>query len=170
MASIYDLTNEFKTLWGLMDQGEIDKEVLQEVFANTADELAIKLEGYCKFIKNCESDIEGLKAEIKRLTDRKAVMENTIKRSKEAMRDAMIAAGGEPMTCGTFKLSVSRSAPRLVIDDADVNSIPQAYLVPQAPAIDKDGIKEALKNGTDEQKKALEGIAHLEVGQHINIR
>ena len=170
MASIYELTNEFRTLWGLMDQGAIDAEVLQDVFANTQEELAIKLEGYCKFIKNCESDIEGLKAEIKRLDDRKAVMENTIKRAKEAMRDAMIAAGGEPMTCGTFKLSVAKNTPKLVFDDTDVSAIPEAYLVPQAPAINKDAIKAVLKDGTDAEKKALVGIAHLEQGQHINIR
>lgn len=170
MASIYELTAEFNTLWALMEAGEISDDVLKEVFENTQEELADKMEGYCKFIKNCQSDVAGIKAEIERLQDRKAVLENTIKRSKEAMKTALEASGGKPLTCGTFKVSLANNPPKMVFDDANVASIPKRYLIPTEPTIDKDAMKEALTNGSEEEKAELEGIAHLEKGSHINIR
>ena len=109
MASIYDLTGSFQTLWNLMEEGTLDDEVLQEVFENTTEELSIKLEGYCKFIKNLESDIAGLKAEEERLAARRKTMENTIKRSKEAMQRAMNVAGEKKLPCGSFTVSLQKS-------------------------------------------------------------
>ena len=38
------------------------------------------------------------------------------------------------------------------------------------PVVNSEALKEVLQNGTEEQKKALEGIAHIEIGSHINIR
>lgn len=170
MASIYILTEEFKTIWALMEDGSIDDEALLDVFNNTQEELADKMEGYCKFLKNCESDIEGLKAEIKRLTERKQVMENTVKRAKKAMQTALEAAGEKSITGGTFKISIAKNPPSMVIDDPYVENIPMRYLIPTAPTIDKSAIMETLKNGSDEEKAELEGIAHLEQGSHISIK
>ena len=170
MASIYELTAEFNTLWALMDAGEISEDVLKEVFENTQEELAVKMEGYCKFIKNCQSDLAGIKEEIKRLNARKAVLENTIEHSKEAMKTALEASGGKPLTCGTFKVSLANNPPKMVFDDTSVASIPKRYLIPSDPTIDKDAMKETLTNGSDADKAELEGIAHLEQGSHINIR
>jgi len=170
MASIYTLTGEFLTLWNLMDEGEIDKEVLQDALVCTKEELAIKLENYCKFLKNIDSDVAGLDGEIKRLQARKKALQNTKEHAKEAMKNAMEAAGGEPMTCGTFKLSVSNNPPKLILDEKDIDKIPKSFWTIPAPVVNNDAIKETLQNGTEEQKKALEGVAHLEIGTHINIR
>ena len=92
MASIYEIGTEFATIWQLMEDGTLDDETLAEVFENAKDDLADKLEGYCKFIKNLESDIDGLKAEETRLKARRQTMENTVKRAKEAMKVAMAKA------------------------------------------------------------------------------
>lgn len=168
MASIYELTAEFNTLWALMEAGEISDETLADVFKNTQEELAIKLEGYCKFIKNCESDVAGIKAEIDRLQDRKAVLENTVKRAKEAMKVAVETSGENSYNCGTFKVSVSKSQPKVIIDDPYLENIPKRYLIPQDPTIDKKAILADLK--AEKTPDDLGGIAHLEQGSHITIR
>ena len=170
MASIYTLTGEFLTLWNLMDEGEIDKDVLQDALQCTKDELAIKLENYCKFLKNIDSDVAGLDGEIKRLQARKKALQNTKEHAKEAMKMAMVAAGGEPMTCGTFKLSVANNPPKLVMDETDLMKIPQKYWTVPAPVLDTAAIKDILQNGSEVEKGNLDGIAHLEVDTHINIR
>ena len=170
MASIYTLTEEFNTILALMEEGAVSEEVLQEVLENTQEELSIKLEGYCKFIKNCQSDMDGLDAEIKRLTNRKQVLKNTVDNAKSAMKAAVIASGGKPITCGTFKVSLAKNPPKLIVDDPYLENIPACYLIPKDPELNKDAIKEALTNGSDEAKKELEGIAHLEQGTRINIR
>ena len=100
MASIYQLGEGFDTLWALIEEGEIPEEAIVDAFDVAKEDLADKLEGYCKFLKNLEADIAGLKAEETRLKTRRQVLENTAKKAKEAMRDAMKKAGEKKMPCG----------------------------------------------------------------------
>lgn len=168
MASIYELSNEFKTLWSLMEDGIIDDEALAGAFDVARDDLALKLEGYCKFIKNLESDIAGLKDEEKRLAEKRRVMENVIARSKIAMRDAMKTAGEKKLPCGSFTVSVQNNPPRVVLDEQYLENIPERYLVPQEPTINKKAMLEDLKN--EGSVPDLEGVAHLEQDESIRIR
>lgn len=150
MASIYDLTGAFQKLWDLMDDGILEDEVLQEVFENTTEELAIKLEGYCKFIKNCESDIAGLKAEEKRLKVRREVLEHTIERAKAAMKTAMDIAGEKKLPCGSFTVSVQKNPPSLKLnDDITFKNVPEEYLKYKDPEIDKQKASDAIKSGAN---------------------
>lgn len=164
MASIYDLTGSFQTLWNLMEEGTLDDEILQEVFENTTEELSIKLEGYCKFIKNLESDIAGLKAEEERLAARRKTMENTIKRSKEAMQRAMNVAGEKKLPCGSFTVSLQKSPASVVLDVTDTSEVPPRYMRYPEPEVDKAKIKEELSNGVELS------FAHLESKESLRIR
>lgn len=168
MANIYDLTGEFLALWNLIDDGEISDEVLAEVFENTTEELSIKLEGYCKFIKNVEGDIAALKAEEKRLHEKRTSLENTIERAKKAMMNALRASGENNLPCGTFKVAIQKNPPKVVIDDPYIENIPERYLVPQEPEINKKLILEDFKN--DGLVPDLEGIAHIEQGESLRIK
>ena len=165
MANIYELTNELSLLWDLMENGELEDEILIGAFDVAKEDLADKLEGYCKFIKNLESDIQGLKAEEERLSARRKTMENTVTRCKEAMKFALNTAGEKKITCGTFTVSVQNNAPSVVLDEQYLENIPEEYLVPQEPKIDKKKIKADIDAGKD-----LDGIAHLETGVSLRIR
>ena len=165
MANIYELTNELSLLWDLMENGELEDEVLIGAFDVAKEDLADKLEGYCKFIKNLESDIQGLKAEEERLNARRKTMENTVTRCKEAMKFALNTAGEKKIACGTFTVSVQNNAPSVVLDEQYLENIPEEYLVPQEPKIDKKKIKADIDAGKD-----LDGIAHLETGVSLRIR
>ena len=165
MANIYELTNELSLLWDLMENGELEDEVLIGAFDCAKEDLADKLEGYCKFIKNLESDIQGLKAEEERLNARRKTMENTVTRCKEAMKFALNTAGEKKIACGTFTVSVQNNAPSVVLDEQYLENIPEEYLVPQEPKIDKKKIKADIDAG-----KNLDGIAHLETGVSLRIR
>lgn len=167
MANIYELTDEFRTLWNLLDEGELSDEVLAEVFETTTEELAIKLEGYCKFIKNVEGDIAALKAEEHRLAEKRRTLENTVDRAKSAMMTALKTAGENNLPCGTFKVAIQANPPKVVIDDPYIENIPDRYLVAQEPTIDKKAILADLKAG---EVKDLEGIAHLERGESLRIK
>lgn len=168
MASIYELTGAFEKLWELMEEGLLDDEALIGAFETSAEDLAIKLEGYCKFIKNLESDIAGLKAEEERLAARRKTMENTVKRSKAAMEMAMQKAGYKKLACGSFTCSMQLNNPSVVIDEQYVENIPEKYLIPQEPKIDKKLMLEDLKAGVI--LPDLNGIAHLERTESIRIR
>lgn len=168
MASIYELSNEFLTLWTLMEEGTLDEEALAGAFDTAVGDLSAKLEGYCKFIKNLESDIAGLKEEEKRLSTRRKTMENTIERAKAAMQNAMNTAGEKKLPAGTFTVSIQANPPKVVLDEPYIENIPEKYLVPQEPTINKKLILEDLKEGFAIPE--LEGVAHLETGDSLRIR
>ena len=168
MASIYEIGNEFATIWQLMEDGTLDDATLAEVFENAKDDLADKLEGYCKLIKNLESDIDGLKAEETRLKARRQTMENTVKRAKEAMKAAMLTAGEKKIAAGSFTVNVQLNPPKLVLDEQYLENIPEKYLIPQEPEINKKQMLEDLK--ADESLKELEGIAHIEREESLRIK
>ena len=168
MASIYELSEEFLTLWTLMEDGTLDDEALADAFDVAVGDLSAKLEGYCKFIKNLESDIAGLKEEEKRLNTRRKTMENTIERAKAAMQNAMRIAGEKKMPAGTFTVSLQQNPPKVVLDEPYIENIPEKYLVPQEPTINKKLILEDLKEGFAIPE--LEGVAHLETGESLRIR
>lgn len=168
MASIYELTQEFQTLWQLMEDGTLDDEMLAGAFDVAAEDLAIKLEGYCKFIKNLESDIAGLKEEEKRLATRRKTMENTVDRAKEAMKKAMETAGEKKIQCGTFTTSIQANPPRVVLDEQYIENIPEKYLIPQEPQVNKKLMLEVLKENYESPE--LQGVAHLETGASLRIR
>lgn len=170
MANIYDLTEDMLRLQYMMEEGILDAEALSDALNVTKEELAIKLEGYCKFIKNCESDVAGLKAEEKRLAEKRQTIENTIDRCKEAMKMAVLAACPDErkMTAGTFTVGVQKNAPKVVIDDPFIQNIPERYLVHPEPTINKKLILEDFKN--DGVVADLEGIAHIEQGESVRIR
>ena len=168
MASIYEIGNEFATIWQLMEDGTLDDATLAEVFENAKDDLADKLEGYCKLIKNLESDIDGLKAEETRLKARRQTMENTVKRAKEAMKTAMLTAGEKKIAAGSFTVNVQLNPPKLILDEQYLENIPEKYLIPQEPEINKKQMLEDLK--ADESLKELEGIAHIEREESLRIK
>lgn len=164
MANIYELTSGIQMLWDLMDQGELDDDTLIDAMENSQEELNIKLENYCKFIKNLEADIAGLKEEEKRLAARRKTMENTIERAKAAMQWAMNAAGEKKVKGNLFTISLQANPEKVVLETEDINSIPADYIRMKEPEIDKAKVKEDLKAGVELS------FARLERTEGIRIR
>jgi hypothetical protein len=151
-------------LMDLMEEGTMDEDTLKDALMNSKEELAIKLENYCKFIKNLESDIAGLKEEEKRLASKRKTMENTIERAKEAMKYAMEASGMEKVKGTLFTITIQANPEKVVMETEDVSSIPADYLRMKDPEIDKAKIKEDLKAGVELS------FAHLEKSRGVRIR
>lgn len=176
MATLYELTEAARRLNELLESGELNEDDIRDAIINNTEEIGLKLENYAKFMKNLEADIAGLKAEEKRLHDRRSAMENTIAEMKSAMKEAMELTI-EPdkdgkIKCKTslFSFSIAKNTPSLVLEEAYIENIPDKYLIPQEPTIDRKAMIEDLKNGDEETRFHLEGIAHLEQTESIRIR
>ena len=165
MASLYELTAGLQSLWDLMEEGTLEEEMLLDAFKNQEEEISIKIEGYCKFIKNLESDIAGLKAEEERLKDKRKTMENTIDRAKKAMKAAMEVTGEKKIKGDLFTVAIQANPPSVVLDEQCLENIPEQYLIPQEPKLDRKKIAEDIKAGED-----LNGIAHLEQTESLRIK
>lgn len=165
MANVYEISKGFDTIWSLLEDEAIEDEALEDAFQNLKDDMADKFENCCKYITNENADIEAMKAEEKRIAERRKAKENAIERLKNVMQMALNKAGEKKLPCGTFTVSLQSNPASVVMDEPYIENIPEKYLKALDPAIDKAKIKEDLKNGVD-----LEGIAHLERSESLRIR
>lgn len=165
MPNIYELKSEFNTLWSILEDELVDDEALMGAFETATEDLAIKLENCCKYIKNEEAVIAGLKEEEDRLNAKRKAKENAIKRLKALMQDAMTAAGEKKIQCGTFTTSIQNNAPSVVMDEQYIENVPAEYLRIREPEVDKKKILDDLKAGKD-----LTGLAHLQQTASLRIR
>ena len=170
MASLYELTGAVQTLWNLMEEGELDDEMLIDAMENSQEDLNTKLESYCKWIRNMESDIAGLKEEERRLSSRRKTMENTIEKAKLTMKMAMETAGEMKVKGDLFTISLQANPPSVVMDCQDIELIPEEYLTIKDPEVNRKKLKEVLQGDDKEAIERLEGICHLESGLGLRIR
>ena len=176
MGSLYELTDAARRLNELLEEGVLSEEDIRDAIINNNEEIGLKLEGCAKYIRNLEADVAGLKEEEKRLHERRSTMENAIASMKKAMEEAL-RVSVEPDNKGKitkktalFSFSIAKNAPSVVLEECYLENIPDRYLIPQEPKVDRKLMLEDLKGDDEDLKFHLEGIAHLEQTESIRIR
>ena len=159
MATLYDLTDSYAQIQQMIEDGA---EGLDEILATVEGALEEKLEAYAMVIRNIESDVEGLKAEEKRLGDRRKTMENGIKRMKVSMQEAMSSTGEKKIQGEKFTFTVQKNPPSLKVVDEEL--IPRNFFTDVAPILDKKALMEELKAG-----RVMPG-AQIQQGESLRIR
>lgn len=162
--TLYELTNDWLQLMTMLEEGA-DEDVINDTLEGLDYEIEQKADGYARVIRNMEADIAGLKAEIDRMTNRKKVLENNITRLKVNLQNSMEITGKTKFKTNLFSFNVQANPAAVIMDEQYLENIPEEYLIPQEPKIDRKKIKEDIQAGKD-----LTGIAHLEQGQSLRIR
>lgn len=161
MATLYELEDSLKLIQSMIEDGA-DESIFDEALENIKLDLADKLEGYAMVIKNIESDVEGYKAEERRLSTRRKSMENKIKRMKVDMQEAMVMANERKVQGKRFSFNVQKS--RRVLKVNDDKYIPEGYWVQQPPELNRKELLEDLIQGDE-----IEGC-EITQGEHLVIR
>lgn len=164
MSNIYEISSNLMKIMEMMDNPELDPQTLGDTFEAIEGEFEEKADAYARIMKNLEGDVAALSSEIKRLSDKKVVVENNIRRMKQALQIAMEMTGKTKFKTDLFSFGIQKNAPSVVID-TDLNNLPPEYLKFREPEADKAKIREAIKNGED-----LTGFAHLEHTESLRIR
>lgn len=147
MANLYEITERYNNLLELLDNEETTQDVLNSALNDVQDEFNEKALNIVKFIKNLESDVNGLDAEEKRLKAKKMAYKNKIDGLKKYLENGLIVSGFKKLDLGVFNISIAKNPPSLNILDEKL--IPKEYLIEQAPKIDNTSIKNAIKEGKD---------------------
>lgn len=146
MARLYDLTDAYASLIALLEDctSSEEEQVILDQLSGINDSIGDKAEAYARMMQNLLSDIAGFKAEIDRLSTLKKRLENRVERLTDNIRYAMEIAGATELrtSIGAWKLKLN--PPKVEITDAAL--IPEAYLKPQPPEIDKRAILAAYRN------------------------
>ena len=163
--TLYELSDDYMNLLTTAEDPDIDPEAFADTLAGIEGAIEDKADGYAKVIRTLEGDAAACDAEAKRLRSKKQIIENNIKRMKQALQYAMEATGKTKFKTALFSFGIQKNPAAVVMEEGYIENIPERFLIPQDPVINKKAIKEALKNGED-----LEGIAHLEQGESLRIR
>lgn len=147
MANLYEITERYNNLLELLDNEETTQDILNSALNDVQDEFNEKALNIVKFIKNLESDVNGLDAEEKRLKAKKMAYKNKIDGLKKYLENGLIVSGFKKLDLGVFNISIAKNPPSLNILDEKL--IPKEYLIEQAPKIDNTSIKNAIKEGKD---------------------
>ena len=165
MSSLYELTAEYQALLMMAEEEDTDEQAILDTMEGLEGEIEDKAQGYACVMRQISADIEAVKAEIDRLKKRKETMENNITNMKKVLQYSMEAVGKTKFKTPLFSFGIQNNPPSVVLDEQYIENIPEEYLIPQEPKIDRQKIKEDIKAGKD-----LEGLAHLEQTQSLRIK
>lgn len=162
MATLYELTNDYKAVLEMAQDPEIDIQAIKDTLEMIQGDITEKADGYAKVMKELDWETDKLTAEIKRLTDRKNTIQNNIAYMKQSLKEAMTATDNLKFRTDLFSFNIQKNPPALVVDDEE--AIPSEYLIPQEPKIDKKAIINFLKDGNEVP------YAHIEQSEGVRIR
>ena len=166
ISRLYELTSDLLVLQEMLEDS-VDDQCLLDTLEGVQGEYEIKLESYCKVIKNLEADMEALKAESERLTAKRKVLENNVNRLKKAMFDSMKATNTPKVKGTLFTVAIQRNGgktPVVQAPDVDLSKLPdELVVVTEKPNLD--AIREALEAGL-----TVEGFTLGERGESIRIK
>lgn len=159
MTALYEISKQYEELEKLADAGDEDLAVaLRDTMEGIEGEFQEKGKALAMVTLNMDGDIEAIKAQIARLTERKKVMENRQTSLKEYLRTNMERTGITKIIHPLFTITLGKGKPIVVIDEE--TKIPDEYMnttVTTTPM--KAEIAKAIKEG-----KEIPG-AHSEIGK-----
>ena len=161
MATLFDLKGEFYALYQLATSDD-DEQAFLDTLEALRGELEAKAGGYVHVIKQLEMEAGECSKVMDAFKQKKDCRENNVKRMKQALIEAMDAAGVDSIPAGEYTLKIAKNGGLQPLEiDGDVpDNFTKVKIEP-----DKDLIRKALGEG-----KEL-GFAHLEPrGRHLNIK
>lgn len=173
MATLYELTTDFKRLYDMASDPEIDPEVLMDTLAGLEGDLEVKAESYVYVIKDLEAAEKVFKAKKQAFLDAAAEWDakakacaNNSTKVKDRMKEAMVATGHDDkdgLQAGDFTLKVVGCGGKQALT-VDKDTVPERFLK-IVYEVDNDLIRKALEDG-----EVLD-FAHLEPrGTRLSIK
>ncbi|MCP4268936.1 MAG: siphovirus Gp157 family protein [Psychromonas sp.] len=164
MTKLYELTDDFKALNALVDEGELSQEDIEDTLEAINASLNEKVDSICKTIKNMGESLPAIDDEIKRLNDRKKSIKNKQESMKQYLLMQLEKIDKKSVKTELFSVTARKPVDKLVVDDA--TKLPDDFVevIMETKPL-KAPIMEMLKNG-----KEVEG-ARIEQGKKsIQIR
>ena len=141
--NLYELSLAFQDVQNM----DLDPEVMKDTLDSINDAIENKAENIAKLIRNLESDVSAFKTEEDRLKTKRQSAENKVEWLKAYLEDNMKLTGKTKFKSGMFNFSIQKNPKSVNIFNESI--LPDEFLIPQPPKVDKTSLKELLKNGVE---------------------
>lgn len=163
MATLYELKGDFLALMELAEDPDVDPQTFADTLEGLSGEIEEKVDSYGKVIENLKNgpiaeldgQIAAIEKTLDRLKNRKKGLENNVDRMKDNVKDiieTMYEAGTIPakkVKTTLFTTWIQKNTPSVDLGEAKISDIPEEYLIPQEPKVDKAKILKDLKAGKE---------------------
>lgn len=141
---LYDLTSDLIELESL----DLDDKSIADTLEAVSGEFNDKAVAILKFTENMNGDIDCLSNEIKRLQERKKVIENRKAKLREYLLYNMEKSGVTKIECPFFTASIRKGSESVEIENGEL--LPDEYVtVEVVEKADKNAIKRDLRAGKE---------------------
>ena len=163
--TLYIIADQYlQDLQKLQDM-DLDEQTFADTLESLSGDLEVKATNVAMFVRNLEASAESIKVAEKQMAERRKAIEAKAERIKNYLKDNMARTGITKIDCPYFALSLRNSPPAVEVINAD--EIPAQYFdipEPPAPVLNKNRLKDDLKNGV-----IVEG-ARLTQGSYLQIK
>ncbi|MBY0758553.1 siphovirus Gp157 family protein [Sellimonas caecigallum] len=143
MGTLYEITGQLIQLKEMAMEEAMDQKMISDTMEGIEFEFEEKADGYAKVIAELNGDIDVIDKEIDRLIRKKNLIKNNISSIKKNLENSMVLTGKKKFKTALFNFGIQKNPPSVVIDHKE--DIPEQYLIPQDPKLDKTAIKNFLK-------------------------
>ena len=151
MATLYELTEQMAYLMQLLEDPDADEQVVLDTMEGIDFEIEEKAEGYAKILRMLDAQVDAITAEVERLTERKKAISNNMTRLKQSLEDSMIRLDKKKFKTALFSFNIQKNPATVNI----VGEVPEQYLIPQEPKVDKKAIIAFVKEHGDTEYAQL---------------
>lgn len=143
--NLFELSQEYLTVLEMAEDPEVDPKTVADTIEAIEADIEDKADSYARIITQLNGDADSLDGEIERLTARKKVLKGNADRLKRSLEEAMRATGKVKFKTPLHSFGIQKNVPSVSITDE--RNIPDRFLVPQPPKVDKRAIMAELKAG-----------------------
>lgn len=159
--TLYELTDDYKRL---LESGldEEDEQCFLDTLEAVLGSIEVKADNFATVMSEFSTQSDAIDKEIKRLTERKRVLDNSVKRMKEALLKAMNAMGKKEIKTSLHTFRIQKNGgkqPLEITGDVPDNFKRIVY------ENDTDRIRAALENG-----ELLSFAVLKERGEHVRVK
>lgn len=166
MISLYELTGQFLQLQEMLLDPEAETDVINDTIEAIEGEIEVKADNYAKMIRNLEGNLIAVISEEERLRNKHNLIESSIKRLKQDLKESMIATGKKKFKTDLFSFSVQKNGGKVpvIMDIKDTAELPDDLVrITEEP--DLEAIRKLI------EKEGSCKYAHLgQVGTHLRIK
>lgn len=149
---LYELSGTYAEVQQQIEDGA-DPEVLADTLDAIREAIEQKVESIYRIRQNLQAEIDALKAEEKRLAEKRRALESQQEWLKAYTESQLILAGVKKVKTSIGTVAFRKAPPSVEI--IDIQKIDDAYLIKQEPKVNKRAILQAWK---EKGEKPCDGV------------